>query len=482
MPEGTDSLCSYGDTFALLKQFARNGLFWYTQGRMKKPGLETRPRLALAALITAYVGLSIASSFATRMPRGPDEPAHFIYVRSIGSHLALPILSHQETGSTDDWSDERYERRQPLRASHEAHQPPLYYILAAVPYYIASSLGADTDTSWRVLRIFTVLFGAGWIYFLYRLSREFLGGRRYSAVLSAACVGLLPSAVYIGGVVNNDMLGCLLFTAALWLIFKSVRRGEINWRSAVEMGVVMGLAVLTKAQGIFLLPVVAVAALVIGRRKGWSQSGPTLANGAAALLAAMLVSSPWFIRNWHVYGSPMIQSLYNPWTSSLYGLGLEGWTAAVNLVTGELFKYFWTPFWLVKYSVDDGLYAGSLLAVCLVIAAGAVAHLLLHRKSRTGDLTSRADAWGLLALPVLLIYIFLFRHTLVVDRGALQQGRLLLPAAGLLGVSTVAGLGSFFRRPSIRTALGILLVIALLAANIAVLRSIVEFYRVVEPY
>jgi 4-amino-4-deoxy-L-arabinose transferase-like glycosyltransferase len=433
---------------------------------MEKPHRELYPKLAVVALIVAYIALSVASSFATRLRYGPDEPAHFIYVREIGEHLRMPALSHQETHEVS------------LHSSHEAHQPPLYYIIAAVPYFISSSLGADIDTTWRILRLFTVLFGAGWVYFLYRLSREFLGGRRYAAVLAAACVGLLPSATYIGGVVNNDALACMTFTAALWSMFKSLRRGAMSRRAAIEIGAISGLAILTKAQGMFLLPVAAAAGLLIARRSRWKASMPVLSGTALAILTALVVSAAWFIRNWYVYGSPVIQSLHNPLVLQYGDLGFEGWLVLFRLVTDELFKYFWTPFWLLREFVNPERYARLLLALCFLVMVGLLVHLRGCRRRKTGELNCRPDAWALLALPGLMIYVFLFRHTLFVDRGALQQGRLLLPAAAVFGIGLVMGFEAIVRRPAVRAAFGVLLAIGLVVANLVVLRAIVAFYEI----
>jgi 4-amino-4-deoxy-L-arabinose transferase-like glycosyltransferase len=289
-------------------------------------------------------------------------------------------------------------------------------------------------------------------------------------VLAAACVGLLPSATYIGGVVNNDALGALVFTAALWLIFKSVRRAEIRQKAAVEIGVVCGLAALTKSQGLFLPPILAAAALLIARRNGWKASSPTLANAAMAIVIAILISSVWFARNWLVFGSPMIQSLYNPG---------PGWSLpAVLLITDQLFKCFWTPYWLIAVFVNGMLYTRMLVALCFVVIVGVAVNLRANRNLRGAGLDRRLDAWALLAFPALLIYIFLVRHTLLVDKGALQQGRLLLPAAGLFGIAMVVGLGAFIKRPAFRVVGGISLALGLILANIAVVRAIAAFYRI----
>lgn len=413
------------------------------------------PRISLAALLAAYFALAVASSFVTRLRYGPDEPAHFVYVREIATHFRMPELAHRITPDISS------------RASHEAHQPPLYYALAAMPYAVARGLGADTDAIWRILRIFTALIGAAWVYCLYRFAREVFGQRRCAAVLAAACVGLLPSAVYIGGVVNNDALGNATFAAAMWLMLKCVRRDAIGRKDALAIGLVCGLAMLAKPQGVFVLPTVVAASLVIRWHSG-RVAQASLVNAGLAIAVALVLASPWFIRNQITYGSPVLQSLYNPG---------PGWSlSAVWFATVHLFRFFWTPYWLVAPFVKGDIYTRLLLAFCLVSAVGVAARI--RRREPDCGLEGRADIWALMALPTVLIYVFLLRHTLVVDMGALQQGRLLLPAAGIVGAGIVAGLGALIPLAKPRAALGALLAVGLIAANIAVIQTIARFYRV----
>ncbi len=434
---------------------------------VKKPQREIYSRRAIMALIMAYIVLSTAYSLTEKLRYGPDEPAHFIYVREIGGHARFPELSHVETHDIS------------LHSSHEAHQPPLYYMLAAVPYAVANAMGAGIDTIWRIIRFFTVLIGAAWIYFLYRLAREFFGRRRYAAVLAAACVGLLPMSVYIGGVVNNDVLMCLTFTAALWLILKCLRRGQMRWRDSITIGVVAGLAVLTKAQGLFLLPIIGLAALFVARRRNWKTIRPAIGFVAAVVIAA-IISSPWFIYNQVVYGMPITQSLYNPIPGTIGIFGL-------SFITDQLFKFFWIPYWLVPSFVRDPntysprlamLYTRGLLALCFMVLAGVIAYLYKHRRNGVGDLSCRVDAWSLLALPGVLIYLFLIRHTVQVDRGALQQGRLLLPAAGVFGIGLITAGMYAMTNPRIRVILGLLLIAGLIVANLMMLRSISLYHHI----
>lgn len=419
-------------------------------------------RFAIAGVISLYLVIAAAWAFTERLKYGPDEPAHFIYVRSIGSHLRIPILSHKETPHAEAWDHEKVARNQPLSASHEAHQPPLYYAIAAVPYVIASSLNADTDTTWRVVRLANVLIGSIWIYFLYRLLRELFGRRRFAAVAGAGFVGMLPMSAYIGGVVNNDALACALFTAAMWLIVKTFRQERLNAGSALTLGLVCGLAALAKSQGFLLIPIVLLAALFISRRSNYENlaSAVTWAFGAVGM--AVLVMSPWFIRNMIVVDSVIPQSLHNP-----------NPLVPIWFLTDQLFKYFWTPFWLISDLVDEQVYAKALELFCAVVFLGLVLHFVKCRKRKTEEMLCRADVWVLMVMPVVLIYVFLLRHTLLVDVGALQQGRLMLPSAGLLGMSVVLGLDQLTAKNRLAKIVVVIVIGAvLIAANVMIMRAV----------
>lgn len=442
------------------------------------------PKLAVIGLIVTYIILSATASYVTRLRGGPDETAHMIYVREIGERFCMPGVSKVETNELF------------LSSSHEAHQPPLYYVAAAAPYRLSRALGADSDTSWHVVRLFTVLIGALWLYFLYRLSGEFLNKRPYAAILAAACVGLLPLSVYLGGIVNNDAAIALFFTASLWLIARAVRVGDITRKAAVQIGIVSGLAILSKSQGLFLIPFIGITALVLAKRNGWKKSKSLIKCSLISIAIALLVSSLWFVRNWFVYGTPILQTLYNPAVPPGSSLGVVGWLLATRDVTRELFNFFWTPFWLLIGQVDAVAYERFLEAFCFLVAIGVFIRLRACKHMKVTDLCCRADAWGLFLIPGALIYLFLFRHTLLVDQGTLQQGRLLLPAAAPFGVAVIIGLGELMERPLngliaarvsarlrdgirklVAPSLGLLLLAGLMVANIAVLRAIVIYYQ-----
>ena len=419
---------------------------------MKRNG----PAIALTALILAYVALSALYSMATALQTGPDESAHFIYVREMATHFHIPQIAHDTNINLNG------------KASYEAHQPPLYYTLACIPYWLASALKSDQDGTWEYIRIFTVLFGAAWIFFLYKLACEFFGERSYSAILSAAFLGLLPLSVYMGGVINNDIPAAMLFTAALWLIMRSLRQRRIQQQDAVWIGIAGGLALLTKAQAIFLLPTLLAAAIMIMAQSRWKNWKPMVLNSGLAILIALAISSPWFIRNMIVFGTPSVQSLHHPG---------PGWSWMwVSIVLTQMFNHFWTPYWIVGRFVDNMAYTRFLLAFVVLVAISMIRFLALKSTDKTDRLQHSIAAWVILKLPLALIIISLLHRTLTVDLGLLQGGRLLLPGAGILGMSVVAGPGSFIQARSTRIIAGALLILALLLADILVFRTFGSYY------
>jgi hypothetical protein len=287
-------------------------------------------------------------------------------------------------------------------------------------------------------------------------------------MLAAACVGLLPLSTYMGGVVNNDVCIAALFTAALWLMARSLRVGEVSRRMGIAIGVVSGLAILSKAQGLFLLLMMGITGLIIAKKHGWRASRATLVNIAGAVGISVLLGVGWFIRNLIIHGSLVANIMERP------GWKVCGSTLAV--VASYLFKYFWTPFWIVDPFVWDPAYAQALLAFTCLVFIAAIMHLYRYRDPNAETLDRRLDGWLLLIIPLILMYSSLVYQVFRVDRGLMQQGRLLLPAAPILGIAIVSGFGAFFRRPDIRVAAGFLFALGLLGANLLVLGLIKLFY------
>ncbi|RLC73721.1 MAG: hypothetical protein DRI81_14775 [Chloroflexi bacterium] len=97
----------------------------------------------------------------------------------------------------------------------------------------------------------------------------------------------------------------LFGSLALWLSGKETET-PASCFLPLASGLLVGLAHLTRADGLLLLPVVALAPLLTSqsraRRKVWSS---VVGNWSLLLLGYLLVMSPWFIRNISLIGAPL---------------------------------------------------------------------------------------------------------------------------------------------------------------------------------
>jgi 4-amino-4-deoxy-L-arabinose transferase-like glycosyltransferase len=119
---------------------------------------ETRyPALLLVLILGIYAALGVL--FAARTPawQAPDEPAHYNYVRYLAQSGQFPVLQMGDYPSAylEQIKSQHFPPDMSIDAiRYEFHQPPLYYVLAA-------PLFALTGGSLLVLRLFSVLLGAG---------------------------------------------------------------------------------------------------------------------------------------------------------------------------------------------------------------------------------------------------------------------------------------------------------------------------------
>ena len=232
------------------------------------------PLLLIFYVICAGLHASWVPAGQTGYQNAPDEAAHVTYARTLSAgHLPTQALADKDvTGQSYEW-----------------HQPPLYYAWAA----LFLPLGP------QAMRLASVLPGLACLLILYRAARLLLPGEPLTAITALGIAALLPTHIAITSTINNDVFLESCFSAILLLLLQCLLRGLTLWRAG-WIGVVLGLALLTKATALVLLPVIAAGFLLMRR------AGETYANlaRAAALLGvwAAVISGWWFARNLHVYG------------------------------------------------------------------------------------------------------------------------------------------------------------------------------------
>lgn len=214
----------------------------------------------------------------------PDEGAHFQYVAYVAREWRLP----------------RFEGY--AGVGYEAHQPPLYYFLAALLYHLVGGAG-------KGVRLLSTLASAGVVWLVWLTLRRLLPHRPEVALTGMGFVAFLPMHIAIGSAVGNDALTNLLFASVLYLLTPHPNPLHKGAREYVILGVLVGLALLTKATAILLLPVVVLGLLLKRRLEGASWAQFARATGVA-LGIALLIGGWWFIRNALLYDDPLLQKTF----------------------------------------------------------------------------------------------------------------------------------------------------------------------------
>lgn len=248
--------------------------------------LQTLSPALLWTAVGAFVVMSVIFNFRT--PVGingyfhtPDEGAHISYVRYVAEYGRLPRFE----GYTG--------------VGYEAHQPPLYYTIAALVWKAAQGLPLEPA---RAVRMLSTLFGMLLVVMVHRIGRLLLPRVPAVGQVSAMMVALLPMHVAICSAVNNDSLTNLLFALVLMEFALLYTQSKPSRWVALRMGLWAGLAGLTKVTALLLIPTMVVGWLIVPRTRGiqvWL--GLLVSVGLA-----MALMFPWFVRNMQLYDDPLL--------------------------------------------------------------------------------------------------------------------------------------------------------------------------------
>ena len=141
--------------------------------------------------------------------------------------------------------------------------PPLYYqamatVLRAERAVNGGPMSADRELA--LLRLVNAAMLAPLPLLAWWAARRFRLGEG-AAVTASVAVFAIPMLTHIGSTLNNDNLLTLLAAVGAALL-AGVLRGDRSLRTAVAVGAVAGLALLTKAFGMVLIPAIVVAYLL----------------------------------------------------------------------------------------------------------------------------------------------------------------------------------------------------------------------------
>ena len=256
----------------------------------------------VAATLVIALGFALSSHYAIRTPawQYPDEPAHYNYAFNLASNDQLVEI---EAG---DWDQERLERLKANRfpagedldwIQYENHQPPLYYLL--VGWLSTIEPAASVEQRLYALRLFTALIGCLAMALAYRFMGLLFPSDTWTRLFATLVFAAVPMHAAMLGAINNDALGEVI-AGGLLVATSTALIGGVTYRRTLVIGVLVGLALLTK---VTIYPVAGVCALAI-LWGIWRNAGQDSRWGLTLVMAAssIALSGWWFVRNMIVYG------------------------------------------------------------------------------------------------------------------------------------------------------------------------------------
>ncbi len=423
----------------------------------------------LAVALLAH--LTLAGTYAWRAPawEGPDENDHAYYASFLAATGRQPTIL-QSSATTG---------RAPHEEASLGHHPPLYY---AILGGLARALGSGdytpfwspnpawpvtSDLKWqhgrdeqppvsreigmlRVLRCFSVLLGAVSITLTWALARVLFSTRL--GIADAAVVGLacLPQWSWMHGVLDNGNLATALAAATLLVLARGARAGALGLGTGAALGLLLGVALLTKLTALFLLPMVAVAyahAVIVAR----GGRGRLFASAAIAFGLAALLSGAWFWRNATLYGDPLALAPHAvAYASNRVPADLRSSYIVGDFVWRTLHSTFAGVGWSCRAAPRAAEYAAAVVALLALLGVAARARVLAREGG--APLGTSLVALGLTVAGLVQYNLTFFQ----------PQGRYLFPAIGVVAILLGAGLAQLPLAKSIGRVAGFAVVVGAL--------------------
>jgi 4-amino-4-deoxy-L-arabinose transferase-like glycosyltransferase len=330
----------------------------------------------------AVLGLFFRLVFMLLVPpfEGNDEPAHLRYTQHLLIEGRLPNL---------------YLYKSEPVAGNEYFQPPLYYFLSAQLIKITK----NSFNQLYILRTFSIFLWLLTFYFSYKIMVQ----AKLTAWLTTSVlvfVALLPSYIFNSATVNNDALIILLTTFVLYLIILWLKEQRLDFKKLFFLAFLSALAILTKLNGLVIIPTVILAIFILEKRKN-------LFVGKTIIYFSLVVTLSfwWFLYNFLTY-----QNWLGPIKES---------TGSFNKIPFDFYKIYlilrgtFATFW-ISYGPANEIRLPItvyffLLIITILSLIGVFVHSIKAFVSKKFSLTSKSYLiiFGILVLSnLILLFIF----------------------------------------------------------------------------
>ncbi len=294
---------------------------------------------------------------------------------------------------------------------------PHYWFPALVEGTFVWGLAFGSETVAPLLHLTWGILTAGLVWWWAR--KVFNGSLAWR---SLAILISMPSLLLLAAWAYTDLALSFYSLAALYAAWLAQQAGEK--RGWILAGLFSGLAMGVKYTS-FILPVIILAWLIISE---WREFKDLWVNSFGSALAAILIASPWYVRNWIWTGNPFFPFVFG-------GRSWDAFLAAHYSQAGtgiglNLPRLLLLPFNITLGQYDANYYDGRIGPLWLILLPVSIWVLWTFRKQPGRPALVIPALFGLASLGVWTIGI--------INTSALWQSRLLFPA--LLPLAPLAAL------------------------------------------
>jgi hypothetical protein len=398
---------------------------------------------------------ALAGSFSLLLPLGemPDEGSHFDLVRFVAEQNRFPMTQQERSALGDKgYASPIYHGLVAVLSQHVdiTGLPRRNFVSSdkqPIPYdtiLTTQRLHTDDETfpfrgivlAWHLARLVSIPLSALTIVATYLTALTIYPDRRYFALAVAGFVAFVPRFVLNSAVVNDDNLVIPLVAFAIYYLVRIIH-GDERLRTFVLLGVLSGVAAITKYHAVVLLPEITLvfAFLAWRNRATWKQ---WLSRWGWVMLSFAASAGWWFFFLFSRFNrvaelglvGGLLAPLGDPTTTEVSHLPLKSLAISWDWIA-PVFRSFWIVAGSFGIWAPEPIY--QLLALLAVIAVvGLVLVGYRHFASRQPGVW-RVDI-ALLGLHLLLYLGIVFgRYQVFLARGVAPppystQGRYLYPA------------------------------------------------------
>jgi 4-amino-4-deoxy-L-arabinose transferase-like glycosyltransferase len=414
-----------------------------------------RAQALAVAILAAHFFIGTLYSVAVPMWEASDETGHFAFVKYLARERRLPPPGQDII----QWYD-------------ESHQPPLYYILAALatswidtddglepeinPHaFTGKGMGGvniaihsdreafpygGTALAMHVARLVSVAISTAVVAVTYFIGRFLFPQNEAIALGAMALNAFWPQFLFLGAVVTNDILVPLFSSLVIFFLLRIAYKPG-SWKDILWLGLCLVGGLATKLSAWSLIPLAVVVLILIAirrvpvRARWWSLPLMWLCfSGIWWWLRGITVPSAWIkmmprsndVRNFLSFlQHPLLEAARLPWD-----------------VLPRAFKYcfltIWASFGWDNIGVEEWVYHIFVL-LCLVGVAGLIA--FMARSGKTGR------RFGVLILIFGVFAVFAPPTAITVMRNpTFLRGRIVSGAIPLLSLLIFLGLSQLIRQ------------------------------------